>query len=45
LRGTKCVPRAKINESSKPVALAVVPQECTVRTPSASHPLSDKELS
>jgi hypothetical protein len=29
LRGTKCVPRGKINESSKPVAFAVVPQECT----------------
>jgi hypothetical protein len=29
LRGTKCVPRAKINKSSKPVAFAVVPQECT----------------
>jgi hypothetical protein len=29
LRGTKCVPRAKTNESLKPVAFVVVPQECT----------------
>ena len=26
--GTECVPRAKINESSKPVAFAVVSHEC-----------------
>ena len=29
LRGTKYVPRAKTNESLKPVAFAVVPRECT----------------